>query len=378
MRVLIFSLAYYPLVGGAEIAVKEITDRLPEIEFDMVTLQFSKTDLPMEKVGNVTVYRIPGSKNLFPFRAFLLAKDLHVQEPYDAVWSIMANWAGFAALFFKEKFRDVKYILTLQEGDPLEYIEGKVRFVKPLWRRIFTQADTVQAISSFLADWANAKGYKGQVEVIPNGVDTHFFSQDFGANEMEEFKKNEQILKGDRYLITSSRLVTKNAVGDVVESLKFLPPDVKFLILGVGLLEQSLKAKTKELGLEDRVKFLGFIDNALLPKYLKCADIFIRPSLSEGQGISFIEAMAASVPVIATSVGGIPDFLFDPDKDHDMPATGLLVEVKSPRLIAFQVQRLLNDRVLRDKVVINAKRMVLEKYDWNLIAQDMKERVFSK
>ncbi|MEX2013878.1 MAG: glycosyltransferase family 4 protein, partial [Parcubacteria group bacterium] len=96
-----------------------------------------------------------------------------------------------------------------------------------------------------------------------------------------------------------------------------------------------------------------------------------RPSLSEGMGNSFIEAMAAGLPVIATPVGGIVDFLEDGE-------TGLFVEPGSPRLIAFQVQKLINDRVLHDKIIINAKRMVLERYEWDFIASEMKTRVFDK
>ena len=80
--------------------------------------------------------------------------------------------------------------------------------------------------------------------------------------------------------------------------------------------------------------------------------------------------MAAGLPVIATPVGGIIDFLKDGE-------TGLFVEPRSPRLIAFQVQKLISYRGLRDKIIINAKRMVLEKYDWDLIANKMKSRVFA-
>ncbi|KKU55028.1 MAG: hypothetical protein UX77_C0019G0008 [Parcubacteria group bacterium GW2011_GWA1_47_11] len=97
-RILIFSLAYHPMVGGAEIAVKEITDRITDIEFDMITMRFNAVHPEKEQIGNCMVYRINTSKNFFPFRAFLFAKKLHSDRPYDATWAIMANWAGFAAV----------------------------------------------------------------------------------------------------------------------------------------------------------------------------------------------------------------------------------------------------------------------------------------
>ena len=107
-RVLIFSLAYHPVVGGAEIAVKEITDRIPDIEFDMVTMRFDPSHPKREKLGNVTVHRIDSSKALFPLEAFLFARRLHDERSYDAIWSIMAARAGGAALFFKYNFPNVK------------------------------------------------------------------------------------------------------------------------------------------------------------------------------------------------------------------------------------------------------------------------------
>jgi len=107
-----------------------------------------------------------------------------------------------------------------------------------------------------------------------------------------------------------------------------------------------------------------------LPKYLAMADIFIRPSLSEGQGISFIEAMAAGLPIIATPVGGIVDFLHDKE-------TGLLCEVRNPENIALEVRTYLEDKGLMEKIKVNAKELVIKDYNWNLITIKM-ENIFNK
>ncbi len=357
-RVLVFSLAWHPVVGGAEIAVREIVSRIPDIEFDIITLRFDASHPAQEDGGNFRVYRIKSSKNLFPLKAFLLASKLHKKEHYDATWAIMANWAGLAALFFKFRFPKVPFVLTLQEGDPLGYIERKVRFIKPLFRKIFTKADKIQAISNYLAEWARSMGGKNAV-VIPNGVDINRFE---ARSPKIESKDTVQ-------LITTSRLVEKNGVGYIVEAMKFLPENVSLKILGTGPLEPALKAEVASNNLGARVEFVGSVPYEEIPKYLHEADIFVRPSLSEGMGNSFIEAMAAGLPVIATPVGGIPDFLKDGE-------TGLFTEPKNPRLLAFQIQKLISDRVLRDKITINAKRMVMERYDWGLIAEEMRSKVF--
>ena len=360
-KVLIFSLAYHPVVGGAEIAVKEITDRITDIAFDIITMRFNSTHPKKEKIGNCTIYRINTSKNLYPFRAFFFAKKLHKDKSYDAIWAIMANWAGFAALFFKFRFPQVSYVLTLQEGDPLSYIKRKVWFIYPLFRHIFLRADVIQTISKYLADWTRDMGYKGRVEIIPNGVD---FAK-FASGQRSALTSREVVL------ITTSRLVEKNAVGDIIKALKFLPDNVELKILGTGPLESKLKLEAGSYNLEARVEFLGYISHYDISKYLHRADIFIRPSLSEGMGNSFIEAMAAGLPVIATSVGGIPDFL----KDRE---TGLFCRVNDPKSIADKVMEYINNSELTSRVVENAKKMVQEKYDWDLIAEEMKEKIFDK
>lgn len=363
-RVLIFSIAYYPLVGGAEVAVKEVTQRLTDIEFDMVTLQFDPKHKKEEKMGNINVYRISGSKMLFPFKALWFARKLHKKRKYTHVWSIMANWAGMASTLFKKRYPEVKYVLTLQEGDSLEYIRKKVRLVYPLFKKIFERANTVHAISNFLARWAMSIGVRSKVEVIPNGVDYKKFE---GVHA--PYDKN-------TILITTSRLVAKNGVGSVIEAMKLLPEEVKFKIIGDGPLLTTLSNRVKELKLEGRVKFMGYLNQDEIPVHLHASHIFIRPSLSEGMGNSFIEAMSAGLPVIATPVGGIPDFLSDPDKDKSRPPTGLFVAVNDPRGIARQVNRLMKNENLRNTLIANGKRLTREKYDWDLIAEEMRGRVF--
>ncbi len=359
-KILIFSTAYYPLVGGAEVAIKEITDRIDSIRFDMITLRFDKKSLKFEKIGNVNVYRICSPKLFFPFTALITAIQLHKKNKYDAIWAMMAAYAGFSALFFKLTHSKIPYLLTLQEGDPIEYIKKKVRFVYPLFSKIFTKADYIQTISNYLANWAKEMKAKCPIEVVPNGVDINKFK-----SQISNLKNTEE-----KILITASRLVKKNAIDDVIKALQYLPENVKFLILGEGEEKEKLKNLVRELKVENRVEFLGFIDHSEMMKYFEKADIFIRLSLSEGLGNSFLEAMAAGLPVIATPVGGIPDFLRDGE-------TGLFCEVRNPKSIAEKVKLLLENKELRNKIIANAKEMVIKNYDWNLIAEKM-GKIFNK
>lgn len=377
-RVLIFSYAYAPLVGGAEVAVEEITRRIhPEtFSFDMVTMRFGARRTRYEKIDNVNVYRIASPKYLFPFLACFKAQMLHRKNHYDAVWAIMANYAGFGGLFFKYMHPRVPFLLTLQEGDPIEYIKRRVRFVYPLFIQIFMKADFVQAISEYLGNFARSMGYKGLLEIVPNGVDIKHFSRTYPQAEIDVIARKLEKKSADVFLITVSRLVKKNAVDDIIRALPLLPEHIKLLVLGDGQDAAMLKHLAERLGVRGRVLFLGQIGHAELPKYLKISDAFVRPSLSEGMGNAFVEAMAAGIPVIGTQEGGIADFLFDPDRNPDKEPTGFAVNPRDPKELARQTKRLLEDKTLRAHIVANAKKLVLTKYDWDIIAKDMREKVF--
>lgn len=395
-RILVFSLAYFPKhIGGAEIAIKEITDRMSanEIEFHMVTNRYDSTLPREERIGNVLVHRIgitvrnPNAadlrtwplhfnKFLFQFLAAWKALRLHRTYRYDGMWAVMAHSCGVPAAIFKMVHPEVPYVLTLQEGDPIDHIEKKMRPLWPLFTQAFTRADMVHAISTFLVRWARARGFDGPIEVIPNAVDTAHFSQTYTPDEMRVVQERIGKKEGDIFLITTSRLVTKNAVDDVIRALPKLAKHVHFAILGTGPDEGALRTLARELNVEDRTHFLGFVDHAEMPKYLKACDIFVRPSRSEGMGNSFVEAMAAEVPVIATQEGGIIDFLFDEKRNPDKRPTGWAVDANAPEQIAKAVEDIVGHPEKRAQVQQSAKRLALAKYDWNVTARDMREKVF--
>jgi len=368
-KVLIFSLSYYPrLVGGAEVAVKEITDRIMgnEIDFSMITIGDGR-GIAEEKIGNVKVYRISHGAGLvqklfFPFKAYKKAASLHKAEKFDAVWSIMASYAGYAGYLFKKKNLQVPFILTIQEGDNF----GRRSLLKALFRKIFAKADKIQAISNFLAEWSHTMGARCLIEVVPNAVDFGLFASKISDEEAERLKSSVGKKANEVLLITTSRLVKKNGVGDIIEALGFLPANFKLLVLGSGPLESRLKSQCSSRGLHDRVIFLGYVPHSEMPKYLQISDIFIRPSLSEGLGNSFLEAMAAGVPVIGTPVGGILDFLKNGE-------TGLFCEVENPKSIVLKIEKLMKDKASKEYIVKQARDMVSNKYRWESVAIKMKD-----
>ena len=388
-KILIFSLAYFPKhVGGAEVAIKEKTDRMSDIEFHMVTLRYDSTLPKVEKVGNVLVHRIGFSranpsmgdlkkfplhlnKYWFQFAAAFKAFSLHRKYKYDATWAMMAHSCGVPAAIFKLAHPEVPYVLELQEGDPPEHIERLARPLWPLFSRAFTSADVVSVISTFLGNWARRRGFKGEVDLIPNAVNTKHFSQQYSQSELAAAREKIGKKGGDVFVVTTSRLVHKNGIDDVIRALPFLPKNVHFLIYGTGPDEAMLKRLASGLNVAGRVHFAGQIGHAEMPLALKACDIFIRPSRSEGMGNSFIEAMAAGLPVIATQEGGIADFLFDAKRNPGKETTGWAVDKDSPEQIAEAVNAIIVNPEQVARVTAAARKMAEEKYDWDLIARQM-------
>lgn len=371
-RVVIFSTAYEPFVGGAEIAIREITNGLGDFEFELLTARMDRKLPKKERVGAVMVYRIGVGipmfdKALLALRGHAVATRLHKKSPYNVAWSMMASYGGFSCQKFC-KASGVPYLLTLQEGDPIEFILKRVRMVRGWFNNIFTDATGLQTISTYLMNWGIDMGFKGFVkEVIPNGVSIDRFAREFDPQELAQIRDGFGFDNGAFVLVTASRLVVKNGVEHVIRALSDLPEHVCFVVCGTGELQSSLESLVEELGLKKRVLFRGNVLHDELPKVLQASDAFIRPSISEGLGNAFLEAMAAGIPTIGTPVGGIPDFLED-------GKTGMLCEPGNPQSIVHAVQRAMSmDGEAREQMHADAMEVIHGIYNWTYIQGRMRK-----
>lgn len=384
-KILIFSLAYYPhYVSGAEAAIKEITDRVEEDEYDfhLVTHLFERNATRKEKIGNVTVYRVGFgggrlSKILFVPLAALKARELHKKLSFNSMWAMMTYMLMPLTL---ARLIGVKipYVLTLQDGDSYKKVFERT-FIKPFLPLIdkgFKEATVVQVISEYLGTWPVKRGYQGEVVMIRNGANPKNFEQ-LPCEELEEVKNRIGKKDTDVYLFIAARLEYQKGIDAIVRALALLPENIKFLIAGGGSEEAMLKNLAAEIGVQDRVTFLGSLDRDDVPKYRNTvvSDIFVHPSRSEGLGNSVLSAMAGRLPVIASQVGGLADFIFD--ERSDKPATAWAVEPDDPEQIAAAVRDIMAHPEKVTERTQNARTMVEREYQWDQIAKDMKEKVFS-
>jgi glycosyltransferase involved in cell wall biosynthesis len=348
-RILIISLAYAPFIGGAELAIENLTARLPDYQFDLLTVNLDGQQQPQEQLGNVAVYRLGRgrlAKYFFPWKAYKLAKILQEKNHYQAVWAMMANQAGLAAYFLKRRYPSLPYILTLQEGESEAEIWRKTWLIRPLYKKIYRAADCLVAISEFLAARARRLAPAAKIKIIPNGV--------AGINpERQPLVSN--------IVLSISRLVSKNGLADLLLAVKDLPVMVQ--LAGDGPQRNSLQKLASKLKIDNRVQFLGAIPNQEINGYLERAAVFVRPSHSEGLGTAFLEAQSQGVPVIGTAVGGIPEIIQDGQ-------TGWLVPPYDPAALAARLAFVLDpaNRQTVHAVAEQALREIQAKYLWDDLA----------
>jgi len=357
--IFVFTSFYKPRMGGAEFAASEIMKRLASVfEFHVITHRLSFSLPVLENDGEVFIHRLGfgtmlDRTTIYPFMAaakvFLLLKNYPMRK--KIFWGIMISYASIGAYLLKFIKKDIPFLLTIQEGD------NEWKKHPFIWRMVLKKADRVTAISSFLAGVIDKSGFNGPIDIIPNGIDERLL----------ELKHPES--PGDKIIISASRLVSKNGLDILLRAAAKIPGHFNFRIIfaGEGRERKKLEKLRDGLGLQKKVEFLGNVSFENLLKLYAASDIFVRPSRSEGLGSAFLEAMAAGLITIGTSVGGITDFLFE-------GKTGFLAKPNDEEsLVKALTVALTLAPEKKEMMVNNARNLVKEKFLWNDVALKMKE-----
>ncbi len=377
-RILIFSLAYYPsFVSGAEAAIKEITDRIDpsDIEFHLITLLFDPKAPREETFGHTRVHRVGVggaylSKVLFIPLAALKARSLDRRLHFNAVWSMMTYMLLPAVLARTIGVRAPR-VLTLQDGDPYEKVFERA-FIKPfipILNKGFRTTEVIQVISKYLATWPPRRGYHGEIVLIKNGANPNDLKETSSPEQIEEIKQKLGKKAGEVYLVNTSRLVHQKGHDTAIRALALLPQRLKLVLVGGGPDETMLKALAKELGIQSRVIFTGNVDRSVVTLYRKACDIFVAPSRSEGLGNAFISALASKLPLVTSGVGGIADYAVDGE-------TAWIVPPDDPLALARRIEDVIAHPEQAREISERARTMVERDYDWDIIAKQMREKVF--
>ena len=288
-------------------------------------------------------------KFLYPFAMRELWKLIKEFKP-DIIHAHYASSYGLLGAL--SRFHP--FILSVWGSDVFDFPK-----ISPLNKWIFKfnlrKADKICSTSHIMKE--EIKQYtEKDIEIIPFGVDLNVFK----PLSVHHIFKESDIVVG-----TVKALEKKYGIEYLIDAFSILRQSlkeysVKLLIVGKGSLETKLKAKVKNLGLEDETVFTGFIQPAEIPLYQNMLTISVFPSIdnSESFGVAAVEAMACEKPVIVTDVGGLPEVV-------ENNVTGLIVPPANAEKMAEAIEILIRDEQLRIKLGRQGRQRVKKLYNWD-------------
>ncbi|MGI5837324.1 MAG: glycosyltransferase family 4 protein [Chloroflexota bacterium] len=222
----------------------------------------------------------------------------------------------------------------------------KVELVRKLEHWYARHVDRVITPSLYLKGIVAGWGVPaGRISVVYNALTSRFD----GSISKEEARQ--KVGLSSTLVLTVARLYKWKNIDVLIKLVPDLPPESKLVIVGDGPEEEYLKGLAAEVGVADRVIFVGRVPQAQVALYLRAADVFVLNTRYEGLSHTILECMDVGIPVVATAVGGNMELIED-------GFNGFLVPVDDRRQIVSAVRKLLYDRNVRDAFVQRSKEKV--------------------
>jgi glycosyltransferase involved in cell wall biosynthesis len=363
----------YPY-SGLEVAAYNLALRMAKRghEINVFTTAVDSKD-SIEKYENITIYRYGTNFRIFNRNISFNMLFKSLKNEVDIV-HVHLDESILAALLYAKR-KKVPLVVTYH-GDMIDTY-GKfisktlVYFYNKLVNKLLSYADvTISPSECYIGESKFLGKYRDKVVVIPYGMNVEEFAISYTKEESREklgLSRNKNIIlfvgvlgshKGPDILIKAMQKIIKSV------------SDVKLVFVGRGPLREELEIMSKKIGINEHVKFTGFIGSTFKKMlYYKSADIFVLPSTMrhESCGIVNLEAMACGVPIVASKIGGVPDVVKDGEN-------GLLVPPKDSEALADAIIYLLENEDVRDKMGKNGRKRV-KGYSWEKIVE-MTEKVY--
>jgi glycosyltransferase involved in cell wall biosynthesis len=367
-RICLVTHYFPPHMGGIEKVSYEQSKRLTEHGY--------KIDVLTSKIRGQNEQPAKGIR-VFPYSNLNIAERIGVPYPvlsfeaYRKFVQVIKNcdlvhahghvymssyMAGMVAKKYKKPFIVTQHNTFIDYQSILNMIERLNDFT--IGKSVLKHANRIITVSKETRKYVLGLGAdKSKTTVIYNGVDTDFFHP---VNKGDSRKKV-GLPKNRKIIFSVRRLVYKNGLDTLIESVPLLTPDhpnILFVVAGKGPSRKFIEKRIKELGMDTNIKLTGFVPDRLLPLYYDAADYFILPSASgEGLPLVLLEAMACGLPVIATTVGGTPEII-----KH--MKNGVLVPPRNPEAMTEALSKLLSEERLGSTIGEEARRIVEDRFTW--------------
>lgn len=357
-RVLFICSLYHPHVGGIETMVTELSQfyRGQGVEPVILTKKWPITLTEEDYYKDTKIYRVVSARTETEFNNIIeWVKNNENKIKADIIHVIGVRRPLPLIGLLLSRHWNVPLVSTIagseipNTADPeteTVWNEGK-EMIKP----VLEVSNIVTCVSKALEnDLRKIVPDLNFVKTVYAGIDTELINSVLCT----ETEKN--------YIVSLRRLTPSKGIDILIRAFKDIAneyPQVKLLIAGEGTEEYNLKTLARDLNLDDKIKFIGTVSLTRAISLLKGAICTVIPSISEGGSLVNIEAQAASCPVVASRVGGIPEYVQD-------SVSGLLFESKNLKDLADKVKTIISNAPLRNKLIQGGIEHA-KKFSWDIL-----------
>jgi N-acetyl-alpha-D-glucosaminyl L-malate synthase BshA len=357
----------YPTYGGSGVVATELGKALADKGHKVHFISYA---LPMRLngySGNVFYHEVEmATYPLFDFPLYTpaLASKMVEVAKFEKLDLIHAHYAiphATSAFLAREILGNGLKIVTTLHGTDITLVGLEPSFL-PVMKFSIEQSDGVTAVSRFLREKTTTNyGIDKDIRVIPNFVDIDKYKRMPCDDVCGVFAP-----KGEKILVHISNFRTVKRVQDAIRIFNQVQKAIPscLILVGDGPERSSCEMLVRELGIKEKVRFLG--KQQELVQILSAADLFLMPSQSESFGLSALEAMACEVPVISTSVGGLPELQVHGE-------TGFIAEIGDVDRMARYSIDLLSNPTKQKMFGAAARKRAVENFDVKKVVDEYEQ-----
>jgi glycosyltransferase involved in cell wall biosynthesis len=385
-KVCFVSPEYWPLTGGTGSYVYYLSNELLKNGYKIqvitgsnqtrdvhVNPQLDVSFLKSPKMPAVKSFLLAGNSN-HKLQSIKESADIDIMHPQlpltpnfavpprygkALVCTVHSTWKGEAKAIAGEPFTRLN-----ANEKVLVSLNPMLRFFE---ESMIHRARKVIAVSDF-TKWELTNYYKipaHKIKVIHNGVDIKKFQP---AADKRKIKAELGFNPDDIAIVSVGRLYARKGLFTLIESMPAVVkrfPNAKFIISGKGQSDemQKLIAHATRLGVIGNIIFTGYYPDLKLPKLYQAADVFAFSTFYEHHPFAVLEALSTGLPVVTTTVGGIPETI-------QSGRNGFLVKPFDAKAFADRILYLLEHREFASEMGAAARKTVVEQLDWRIVVKD--------
>jgi phosphatidylinositol alpha-1,6-mannosyltransferase len=317
MRILMLDNELPPLGGGmgtANLALLRNFANRPGMEIDVITSALGGRREFEQFSEHIRIFKVPvRNKNihhssnreliLYALQAFWMGFNLQRKQHYAFCFAWSAVPAGGSALLLY-RLQKLPYMVWVSGPDIPGFEQRYTNLYKmllPMLRAVWRYARPVIAKCQQEVDMIHAVVKDLPVEIIPNGVDLSGFQP--GPSIPDD---------GPLHIFCAARLIERKGQHHLIRAVKQLSDqgvEVIASLAGTGDSLEAYQTLTRELGVSERIRFLGYVPREELPRHYAAAHVFSLPSFNEGMSLAALEAMGAGLPLVLTRTGGTDELV---------------------------------------------------------------------